>query len=151
MPNILVIDDRHDILRALEAMLRASGFDAQTADGGRKGLALLSKAQFDAVIVDIFMPDLDGLATIRAIRASHPNLRIIAISGHPVTEPGVGKPNFLELAVKLGAAAALRKPFLPSQLLVTLERALDGVLIGGPTRPAAASNGSLALADVNCA
>ena len=124
MPTVLVIDDRADVRRALEAILRARGYASRSACGGESGLAALRETDFDAVVVDIFMPDLDGIATIQAMRREFPFVSIIAISGHPIVTQSEGKPDFLKMAVKFGAEAALRKPFSPAQLIEALSAAI---------------------------
>ena len=124
MPRILVIDDRADVRRAIEAILKARGHVSRSADGGCRGLELLRDGDFDAVVIDIFMPDLDGISAIQLMRNDFPNLPIIAISGQAVSlapECGV---DFLDMAVKLGASASLHKPFTPSQLMDALETAI---------------------------
>ncbi|MEF2072971.1 response regulator [Consotaella aegiceratis] len=124
MPTILVIDDQLDVLRALGAILRSRLYDVRAASGGREGLALFARGGCSAVIVDIFMPDLDGIGTIRQMHEINPEVPIIAMTGHPLASSTDDKPDFLQMAVALGAFAALRKPFMPDKLMRTLEAAI---------------------------
>lgn len=124
MPRILIIDDRADVRRAIEAILKARGYTSRQAGGGCEGLDLLRTQYFDAVVVDIFMPDLDGIATIQLMRSDFPDLPIIAISGHAVAFAVEGGVDFLDMAVELGASASLRKPFTPAQLVDTVDRSI---------------------------
>ena len=120
MPNFLVIDDRPDVCRAIETVLTSSGYGTRSAYNGEDGLALLRKTAVDVVVIDLFMPDLDGIGTIQIMRKDFPTVPIIAISGHLVATENGWKPDFLKMAVKLGAKAALRKPFSSSQLSNTV-------------------------------
>jgi two-component system, response regulator, stage 0 sporulation protein F len=127
MPTVLVIDDDNNVRRALDVLLRSHHFGVFLAADGFTGINLISATLFDAVLVDIFMPGLDGLATIRQIRAAHATVPIIAMSGRNFTNVSLGKPDFLGMAVKLGADAALQKPFSSKELLRTIDE-----LIGTP-------------------
>lgn len=126
MPRILIVDDRADVRRAIEAILKARGYLSRAAEGGCQALELLREHHFDAIVIDIFMPDLDGIATIQLMRKDFPNLPIIAISGQAVPPGSDGSVDFLEMAVKLGASASLHKPFTPAQLMDALEAATRG-------------------------
>lgn len=124
MPTVLVVDDDKGVRNALDILLKSRHFGVFLAGDGVTGINLIATKQFDAVMVDIFMPGLDGLATIRQIRAAHGNLPIIAMSGRSFTNVSLGKPDFLGMAVKLGADAALQKPFSSRELFQTLDRLL---------------------------
>ena len=125
MPTILVIDDRADVRRAIEMILKARGYASRSAAGGEGALVLLRQMEFAAAVVDLFMPDLDGIATIQAMRRDFPAIPIIAISGHTVVTQSDAKPDFLKMAVKLGAQSALRKPFTPAQLINAVADAIN--------------------------
>lgn len=133
MPTVLVVDDDMNVRKALDDLLRSRHFGVFFAADGYTGINLISAAQFDAVLVDIFMPGLDGLATIRQIRAANSRLPIIAMSGRNFTNVALGKPDFLGMAVKLGADAALQKPFSSQELFATIGKLLDPTI----TAPAA--------------
>jgi CheY-like chemotaxis protein len=124
MPAILVMDDDSHALAAIDAVLKRSGFDVVIARVGRTGLGLFKTEKFDAVVIDIFMPEMDGIATIRQLRGFDPSIPIIAMSGRAFTDPRNGAPDFLGMAVKLGADYALQKPFAGDQLVQALFRRL---------------------------
>jgi CheY-like chemotaxis protein len=120
MPAILVIDDDSDVRTAIGSMLKRKGFDVLTARDGRSGLDLLRAGKFDAVIIDIFMPGMEGIATIRELRQLDSSIPIVAMSGRAFTDPATGAPDFLAMAVKLGADRALQKPFGGDELVDAL-------------------------------
>jgi CheY-like chemotaxis protein len=124
MPTILVIDDDIHVLVAIESVLKRKKFDVVVAADGRSGLRLFKDAGFDAIVVDIFMPDMDGFATIKQLREINPAVPIIAMSGRAFTDPKNASPDFLGMAVKLGANQALQKPFQGEQLFRAIVRCL---------------------------
>lgn len=120
--NILVIDDDPAVRATVEIVLNRDGHEVVTANDGRKGLQLFQAGQFDLLIVDIFMPDMDGLETIGLVRKVRPATPIIVISGY---HAGAGlTPDFLNMATKLGALHSLQKPFRPAELLATIAACL---------------------------
>ena len=80
LSRVLVIDDEPDMCRAIALVLKKGGFDVETAADGEQGLALLGSTQFDAVLIDILMPGVDGLEVLRRIRAQDPLLAVIMLS-----------------------------------------------------------------------
>jgi two-component system, response regulator, stage 0 sporulation protein F len=125
MPTILVIDDDHSTRVALDTLLTRRNFDVCLAPDGPAGLRLISTLSFDVVIIDMFMPGMDGIATIRELMKLKPYLPFIAISGCAFTDRKQGVPDFLGMAIRLGAAASLQKPFPASELLEAIDRSLD--------------------------
>jgi DNA-binding response OmpR family regulator len=84
MHHVLVIDDEESVSRVLQLGLTKFGYEAKTAARGREGLRLFGDEDFDLVITDIVMPDMDGYEVARHIRGSdRPGTPIIAISGTP--------------------------------------------------------------------
>jgi DNA-binding NtrC family response regulator len=111
--TILIIDDDAAVSRTLSLILARAGHQVPTASRGRKGLALLTDSDFDLVLTDIIMPELDGIEAIRKIRADHPGLRVIAMSGGGQ----IDKADFLHMAEALGADGVLEKPVRSERLL----------------------------------
>ena len=116
MSRILIVDDDLLMLATLEAMLVDEGFEVVAVDGGRKAVSALETAWFDAVIVDIVMPGMDGYQTIREFRRIKPSVPIIAMSGVAFQMPPSGRPDFSTMAAKLGATRILHKPFDQARL-----------------------------------
>jgi CheY-like chemotaxis protein len=120
MNRILLIDDDYLVRETLSRSLREAGYETVSAANGQLGLKLLKSQPFDLVVTDIVMPEQDGIETIRQIRKTYFNLKIIAISGG-----GRGSAAFyLSSAEALGADLALAKPFRPSELVHAVERCL---------------------------
>lgn len=116
MSRILIVDDDILMLATLEAMLVEEGFEVVAVDGGRKAVSALETAWFDAVIVDIVMPGMDGYQTIREFRRIKPSVPIIAMSGVAFQMPPSGRPDFATMAAMLGATRVLHKPFDQARL-----------------------------------
>jgi CheY-like chemotaxis protein len=123
--RILVVDDDPLICSALRAWLETSGFAVVVADGGETGLKALESATFDLMIVDIFMPHMNGFESIRVFHQRAPAVPLIAISGYVFAEQRTPAPDFLSMALRLGATRCLRKPFIPSTLLSVIDACLN--------------------------
>jgi CheY-like chemotaxis protein len=124
MLRCLVVDDDLLVLRTLHYWLRKQGFDVVTADGADTGLAALERERFDLMVVDIFMPHMSGFESVRLFHARAPTIPLIAISAYAFAESHGPAPDFLRMALGLGAARCLRKPFKPSTLLTVMEECL---------------------------
>jgi CheY-like chemotaxis protein len=124
MARILVADDDRQVREKIRALLRAENVDIVMIGDGRAAIQAITKGDFDLVILDIFMPGIDGLESIRTLSKQRPDIPIIAISGLIFPETSIGPPDFLRMAAKLGAAGTLRKPFRPNDLLMTISSCL---------------------------
>ncbi len=125
MKRVLIIDDDKSVLTALGISLRRQGFLVSLADGGVSGVAAMEMADFDLVMLDIFMPEMDGLEVIKVFKKRAPGLPIIAMSGFRfLNAKAPAAPDFLEMAVQLGATYRLRKPFAPWQLKTAVDACL---------------------------
>jgi DNA-binding response OmpR family regulator len=111
--RILIIDDDTEVRSILSRTLTQAGFEVFTVASGDAGTRLCRQKSMDLVIVDMMMPEKDGLETLMEIRRGSPEARIIAMSGAPRTQ--VMDP--LSVALKLGAVASLAKPFTPTEFL----------------------------------
>src|SRR2546423_15669452 len=104
MPRVLVVDDDKAVRTVIKTVLELEGFDVVVAEDGRSGIAAIQSYSFDVVIVDIFMPGMDGLETIRVFNKYAPSVPVIAISGFLFRDSSIPAPDFLSMATKLGAA-----------------------------------------------
>ena len=125
MRRILVVDDDPHICLAIRAWLKRHGFKVAIADGGPSGLLALDDSMFDLMIVDIFMPHMNGFESVRVFHQRAPAVPLIAISGYVFAEQRMPAPDFLSMALRLGATRCLRKPFTPSTLLSVIDACLN--------------------------
>ncbi|HXF85779.1 MAG TPA: response regulator transcription factor [Anaerolineales bacterium] len=108
--RILIIDDEASLRQTLARILQRAGHEVTTAESGEIGLALLANTMFDLVFLDIRMPGITGLETLKAIHASHPDLPVILFTAQPDMRSAVE-------ALRLGATDYLLKPIQPEVLL----------------------------------
>ncbi|OYW95619.1 MAG: hypothetical protein B7Z13_01210 [Caulobacterales bacterium 32-67-6] len=120
-PLLLLVDDDVTLLQAISGLLELEGFDTVLSQTAAKAIEFLNDLPVSGVIIDIFMPDRDGMETIGEIRARWPNLPIIAMSGGWRT---ISPETILETARALGAQEALTKPFDRQALVEAVRRLL---------------------------
>jgi CheY-like chemotaxis protein len=125
MARILVIDDDQAVRLTIQLVLERAGHEVTLAGNGTQGVQLFGDDDFDLLIVDIFMPGMDGLETMRDIHRLRPDVPVVVISGYAFRTPLETVPDFLRMAEKLGAVRTLRKPFKPSELLAIVADGLD--------------------------
>jgi len=117
-PLILVVDDEAHLRNSLSALLGLHGFAVVTADGGRAAIELLKSQQFDLVLLDLFMPDVDGHQVMDFIIEQQLDTCVIVVSGDVSIDSAIS-------ALRRGGAYAfLRKPYEPDELLLKIENAL---------------------------
>ena len=125
MAKILVVDDDSAVQATIRLLLERAGHNVVVASDGRQGLAVFESGEFDLLFLDIFMPGMDGLETMRLVHQQQPLIPIIVISGNPVTWDSASGPDFLTMATKLGAVSSLQKPFRPAALLAAVAGCLE--------------------------
>lgn len=101
--NVLIVDDEVDFLESFSERLRNRGFAVDTASSGVQALEKIQGNIYDAIVLDLMMPELDGLATLREALAKKPDLQIILLTGHATVQSGVE-------AIREGALDFLEKP-----------------------------------------
>ena len=114
--NILLVDDDQFILDMLSQVLEREGYTVKTAEDGEDAVNALKSFKPDVMITDILMPKKSGTALIEEVKASHPHLEIIAISGGGRNEP-IG---YLDLSEELGASISFAKPVDNEALLMSI-------------------------------
>jgi CheY-like chemotaxis protein len=125
LAKILIVDDDSAVRATVQLVLERAGHSVVTAGDGRKGLAIFETGGFDLLFLDIFMPGMDGFETMRMAHQQQPLIPIIVISGNPTTFDSVSGPDFLTMAIKLGAVSSLQKPFRPAALLAAVASSLE--------------------------
>jgi DNA-binding response OmpR family regulator len=126
--RILVIEDDPSVGAAILMILDREGCDTVHVPDAGAGAEAFESSRFDLVIVDIFMPGVNGLEIIAGFRQQSPTVPILAMSGfrfRDTMDPGL---DFLGMAAEAGAAACLRKPFAPRQLMAAVQASLDPAL-----------------------
>jgi len=116
--TILVVDDEESILQSLEGILTDEGFEVIRAASGPAALQKIDEVLPDLVLLDIWMPDLDGIETLVKIKETHPQLQVVMMSGHGNVETAVK-------ATKLGAYDFIEKPLSLEKVLLSVNNALD--------------------------
>jgi len=115
---ILIVDDEKAIRTALSGILEDEGYRVASAGAGTEALARVADELPELVILDIWMPDLDGLETLAELKRLHPDLAVVMISGHGTIETAVK-------ATKLGAYDFIEKPLSLEKTLLVVARALE--------------------------
>ena len=137
MASILVIDDDRAVSSTVKLLLERAAHTVEAVDNSQAGLRLLETQAFDLLIVDIFMPGMDGFETMRHVHQSRPQMPVIVMSGQQFRSASERGPDFLHMATKLGAISSLQKPFRPQELLAAVAKSLSDSLPS--SRPAKAT------------
>ncbi len=122
MARILIIDDEAAIRRLVRIHFERAGYQVTEAPDGRAGLALHAADPADVIITDLFMPDFDGIETIRELRRVGGGVKVIVASGGDST----GRLSMLGDAKLLGADRAFQKPVKPEELVKAVRELLGG-------------------------
>jgi two-component system response regulator CpxR len=111
--KILVVDDEKKIADVLSQRLTLRGFDATPVYDGKTALALLRRDSFDSMILDLRLPDIDGIEVLRKTLEALPHMRVVILSGHADEQD-------FETCLELGAIACFNKPGKISELEAAL-------------------------------
>ena len=120
MALVLIVDDEPGMHNTIRRILEGCGHRVLNAQDGKVGLQVLKESHPDVALVDLFMPEKEGIQTIREMRAERPAVKIIAMSGG-----GKFGINLLSGLEFLGADSTLEKPFRKDQLLGEIDRVLS--------------------------
>jgi DNA-binding NtrC family response regulator len=116
--SVLIVDDEKNILITLSRALRVEGYDVDVAGSGKLGLERAKSKSYDAILLDVQLPDIDGLEVLRQIRIDREDVPVLVMSGHGTIDTAVS-------ATRSGAHDFLEKPIGSERLLVSLSRAID--------------------------
>jgi DNA-binding response OmpR family regulator len=116
--RLLLVDDEARFVETLSKRLTARGFDVEGALDGPQALAMLDARPFDVVVLDVWMPGMDGFEVLKAIRRLHPSVKVVLLSGNASIEAAVE-------GIRLGAANYLLKPVEIDELLARIEEAFE--------------------------
>src|SRR6266540_243420 len=116
--SVLVIDDEDIMREILEALLTREGYDVRLAASGAEGLELAKSLPFDAAIVDVMMPGIDGITTLDELKKIDDDLPVLMITAFASVETAIS-------AMKRGAFDYITKPFKNDEVLAVLRNALE--------------------------
>jgi len=114
--KILLVDDEKDFLEDMSERIEARGMEVTTAESAVTALEQVESGGFDAIILDLMMPGMDGLETLKAIKKKNPDLQVILLTGHATIEKGIE-------AMKLGAMDFIEKPADLDKLTAIIKKA----------------------------
>ena len=116
--SILLVDDEAGIRQSLSAVLREEGFKVETANSGEACLSLLESQSYELILLDVWLPGIDGLETLEALKRKGVSSEVVMISGHGTIETAVK-------ATRLGAFDFVEKPLSIEKTLLVVKNALD--------------------------
>src|SRR5689334_25020670 len=117
--SILVVDDESEIREGLELLLTSEGYGVSSAETGESGLAKLEEHPFDLLLLDVSLPDRNGIELLREIRARDPHLPVILITAY-------GSIEMARAAFKSGAQDYITKPWSNDELVTQVSLAIEG-------------------------
>ena len=116
-PHVLLVEDELNVAKGLEMVMREEGYDVDMADTGQGALDKFRAGQFDLLVADLRLPDMDGMDVIQRVREKRPRTNVVIITGYPSVSSAVQ-------AVKLGVSDYLRKPFTEDEFKTAVKSAL---------------------------
>ncbi|MFP4083469.1 MAG: response regulator [Desulfonatronovibrio sp.] len=114
--KVLLVDDEQEFLKALSQRMQAKGLEITPATSGEEAIEAVKDEFFDAVVLDMMMPNLDGIETLKKIKEVNPDVQVILLTGHATVDKGIE-------AMKLGAMDFLEKPAEINSLLEKIKMA----------------------------
>jgi len=114
--KVLLVDDETDFLDVMSERMKSRGIEVSTSTSAKEALKLTQDENYDAVVLDLMMPEMDGIEALSALKEKHPELQIILLTGHGTVEKGIQ-------AMKLGAMDFLEKPIDMNTLTEKIHKA----------------------------
>jgi DNA-binding NtrC family response regulator len=120
--KVLIVDDDKAFLQILAERMQNRGMQVSTAESAAEALQLLEKESYDAVLLDLMMPEMGGIEALQIMRKKQPEIQVIFVTGHPSVSKGVE-------AIKLGAMDFIPKPVDMNELTEKIHQAKAGRMI----------------------
>jgi len=117
--RILVVDDESIVLDSCRKVLMSEGYDVILVPSADKALAAMENDDFSLLLVDVMMPEHDGLYLMGEVKKKWPDIPVIVMSGYDTTET-------IQEAAEKGSAAFINKPFTPDELINAIQKVLEG-------------------------
>jgi len=114
--SVLLVDDEQEFTQVLAQRMESRGAEVDTAATGHEAVEKVKSKSYDAVILDLAMPEMDGIETLKRLLEDNPNLQVILLTGHATLPKGVA-------AIKLGAMDFLEKPAEIQKLMEKIQQA----------------------------
>jgi len=118
MKKILIVDDDKVVLSSCKRILDSEGYEVSLTSSVKEALQMLEEKKFDIVLVDVIMPEYDGIYLIGNVRENLPDLPILVMSGYPT-------PETISSGMRMGATHFIAKPFTPDELITAVGKALQ--------------------------
>lgn len=116
--KILVVDDEKIIVRSVQMILKAEGYNIEGASSGKDAILKMEQNSYDLVLTDLMMPEMDGISLIRWLKKNKPAVGVVILTGYPSQET-------IKEALELGIIDYVPKPFTPAVLLDVTQRAVN--------------------------
>jgi len=101
--KVLLVDDEKDFIEALGERMENRGMNVSTTTSAKDAIKRVKKESYDAIVLDLQMPEMDGMEALKAIKKINPDMQVILLTGHATVEKGIE-------AMKLGAMDLIEKP-----------------------------------------
>jgi DNA-binding NtrC family response regulator len=118
--KILVVDDDAIVIKSCRRILEAEGFEVSAVPGADSALEAMKNSDFDLMLIDVKMPQRDGMYLMREVKKSWPEIPIIVMSGYPT-------PETIAEVLRLGATLFIPKPFRPDELMKSVRQVLKNM------------------------
>jgi DNA-binding NtrC family response regulator len=116
MNKILIVDDDRVVLASCRRILESEGYAVSLTSSVKEALQMMEEKNFDLLLVDLIMPEYDGLYLVGNVRENLPHLPILVMSGYPT-------PETISSGMRMGATHFIAKPFTPDELITAVHRA----------------------------
>jgi DNA-binding NtrC family response regulator len=126
--RVLVVDDEADFTALFAKRFSKRGMEVATASGGMEGLAWLAEHEVDVVVLDVMMPGMDGIETLKELKKRHPDVEVVMLTGHGSVDSGLK-------GLSLGAFDYVMKPFEIEDMMERISKACDRARINRERRP----------------
>ena len=120
--NVLLVDDEEQFLDTLSQRLELRGIKVDTVTGGKEAMEKISTKKFDAIVLDLVMPGIDGIETLKRLKEKNPDIQIIMLTGKATVKKGIE-------AMKLGAEDFLEKPVDLNVLMEKIKKATHNKML----------------------
>jgi len=120
--NVLLVDDEEQFLEMLSQRLEVRGIKVDTVTGGEEAMDKITAKKFDAIVLDLVMPGIDGMETLRRLKEKNPDIQIIMLTGKATVKKGIE-------AMKLGAEDFLEKPVDLNVLMEKIKKATHNKML----------------------